>query len=185
MGAPGGWPTRDPDAFEPFARTLRHPVLADLLTHAEPLTQVSVTHSTANRRHCYERLRAWPEGLVALGDSVAAFNPVYGQGMSVAAQGAVALRDLWAHGSAPGLARRAQRPVARPVDAAWALSTGQDIHFSTTNARTPGPTDRLLHRHISCLSRTATGSFHAATTLTDVLALQAPPPRPSSPREYS
>ncbi|AXG56455.1 monooxygenase [Streptomyces lincolnensis] len=182
MGAPGGRPTRAPDAFVPFARTLRHPVLADLLTHAEPLTDVAVTHSTANRRHHYERLRAWPEGLVALGDSVAAFNPVYGQGMSVAVQGALALRDVWADGPAPGLARRAQRAVARSVDAAWALSTGQDIHFSTTNGRRPGVADRLLHRYVSRLSRTATGSFHAATALTDVLALQAPPTSLVGPR---
>jgi 2-polyprenyl-6-methoxyphenol hydroxylase-like FAD-dependent oxidoreductase len=178
MGTPGGHPSRDPDAFEPFARTLRHPVIADLLTHAEPLTDVSVTHSTANRRYFYERLTSWPEGLVALGDSVAAFNPVYGQGMSAAAQGAVALRDLLSKSGAPapgGLARRAQRAIARPVDSAWALATGQDIHFPTTKGKRPTLADRLLHRYVSRLSRTATGSFHAATALTDVLALQAPP----------
>ncbi|MGW3055616.1 NAD(P)/FAD-dependent oxidoreductase [Streptomyces goshikiensis] len=76
MGAPGGHSTREAEAFEPFARTLLHPVLADLLKHAEPLTGVSVTRSTENRRYYYERLRHWPEGLVVLGDSVAAFNPV-------------------------------------------------------------------------------------------------------------
>ncbi|MBN0043355.1 FAD-dependent monooxygenase [Streptomyces actuosus] len=179
MGAPGGRPTRDADAFEPFARTLRHPVVADLLAHAEPLTEVSVTHSTANRRSYYERLASWPEGLVVLGDAVAAFNPVHGQGMSVAAQGAAALRDLLrdgpAGGPSAGLARRAQRAVARPVDLAWALAVGQDIHFSTTTGRSPNLADRLLHRYVGRLSRTATGSFRAATALTDVLTLQAPP----------
>ncbi|WP_404959629.1 NAD(P)/FAD-dependent oxidoreductase [Streptomyces sp. 147326] len=176
MGAPGGRPTRDAEAFEPFARTLRHPVIADLLKHAEPLTDVSVTRSTENRRYYYERLRPWPEGLVALGDSVAAFNPVYAQGMSVAALGALALRDLLSTGAGPGLARRAQRAIARPVDAAWALSVGQDIHFPTTRGKRPNLADRLLHRYVSRLSRTATGSFHAATALTDVLSLQAQPP---------
>ncbi|MET9078224.1 FAD-dependent monooxygenase [Streptomyces sp. NPDC004232] len=175
MGTPGAHPTRDADAFEPFARTLRHPLLADLLAHAEPLTDVSVTHSTANRRHYYERLTHWPEGLIALGDSVAAFNPVYGHGISVAAQGAVALHDLLAKGQATGLARHAQRAIARPIDSAWALATGQDIHFPTTTGKSPTITDRLVHRYVSRLSRTATGSFHAATALTDVLALQAPP----------
>ncbi|OIK28348.1 NAD(P)/FAD-dependent oxidoreductase [Streptomyces malaysiense] len=175
MGAPGGQPTRDPAAFEPFARTLRHPVIADLLRLAEPLTDVSVTHSTANRRYRYERLGSWPEGLVALGDSVAAFNPVYGQGLSVVARGALALRDLARGGLVPGLSRRAQRAIARPVDAAWALTVGQDIHFSTTTGRNPHFADRLLHRYVSRLSRTATGSFRTATALTDVLTLQAPP----------
>ncbi|MER6329293.1 FAD-dependent oxidoreductase [Streptomyces sp. NPDC001034] len=175
MGAHGGQPTRDADAFEPFARTLRHPVIADLLELAEPLTDVSITHTTANRRYYYERLRAWPEGLVALGDSVAAFNPMYGQGLSVIAQGALALRDLARGGLVPGLSRRAQRAIARPVDAAWALTVGQDIHFSTTTGKTPRFTDRLLQRYVSRLSRTATGSFRTATALTDVLTLQAPP----------
>ncbi|MFG2356480.1 NAD(P)/FAD-dependent oxidoreductase [Streptomyces sp. NPDC048521] len=175
MGTPGGHPTRDSDTFEPFARTLRHPLLADLLAHAEPLTDVTLTHSTINRRHSYERLPHWPEGLVVLGDSAATFNPVYGQGISVAAQGARALRDLTANGLAPGLARRAQRAIARPVGSAWALATGQDIHYSTTRGKNPNLADRLLNRYVSRLSRTATGSFHAATSLTDVLALQAPP----------
>ncbi|MEW2623250.1 FAD-dependent oxidoreductase [Streptomyces sp. NPDC048106] len=175
MGGPGGQPTRDADAFEPFARTLRHPIIADLLELAEPVTDVSITHSTANRRFYYERLRAWPEGLVALGDSVAAFNPVYGQGLSVTAQGALALRELARGGLVPGLSRRAQRAIARPVDAAWALTVGQDIHFSTTTGRSPRLADRLLQRYVSRLSRTATGSFRTATALTDVLTLQAPP----------
>ncbi|MFJ7589838.1 hypothetical protein ACIQZO_21140 [Streptomyces sp. NPDC097617] len=43
MGAPGGEPTRAAEHFEPFARTLRHPILADLLQHAEPLGDVSVS----------------------------------------------------------------------------------------------------------------------------------------------
>ncbi|MEV6026623.1 FAD-dependent oxidoreductase [Streptomyces sp. NPDC052036] len=180
-GAPGRHPTHDADAFLPFARTLRHPLLADLLAHAEPLSDVRVTHSTANRRHYYERLAHWPEGLVALGDSAAAFNPVYGQGMSAAAQGALALRDLLTKGLTPKLAREAQRAIARSVDSAWALATGQDIHFSTTKGRSPNLADRLLHRYVSRLSRTATGSFHAATALTDVLALQAPPTTLVSP----
>ncbi|MFD9481923.1 NAD(P)/FAD-dependent oxidoreductase [Streptomyces nojiriensis] len=175
MGAPGGEPTRAAEDFESFARTLRHPIVADLLEHAEPLSEVSVTHSTANRRYYYERLGARPDGLVALGDSVATFNPVYAQGMSVAALGALALRDLLATGSTGDLAHRAQRAIARPVNAAWALSTGQDIHFTTTQGKRPKLADRLLRRYVSRLSRTATGSLRAATALTDVLALQAPP----------
>ncbi len=175
MGGPGGEPTRAAEDFEPFARTLRHPVMADLLEHAEPLGDVSVTHSTANRRYYYERLRARPDGLVVLGDSVATFNPVYAQGMSVAALGALALRDLLSTGTTRDLAHRAQRAIARPVNLAWALATGQDIHFATTKGRRPRFADRLLRRYVSRLSRTATGSFRAATALTDVVALQALP----------
>ncbi|MEU9331752.1 FAD-dependent monooxygenase [Streptomyces sp. NPDC048290] len=176
MGGPGGHPTADPDAFEDYARTLRHPLVADLLRHAEPLSGVSVTHTTTNRRSYYERLPAWPDGLVALGDSVAAFNPVYGQGMSSAARAAVALREqLAAGGLVPGLARRAQRAVGTRVTDAWSLAVGSDIHFAGTRGRRPTAADRLLRRYVGRLSHTATGSFHAATALTDVLSLRARP----------
>ncbi|MFF9091290.1 NAD(P)/FAD-dependent oxidoreductase [Streptomyces sp. NPDC014991] len=176
MGAPGGQPTRDANAFEPFARTLRHPLIGDLIAHAQALTDVSVTHSTANRRYYYERLACWPERFIALGDSVASFNPVYAQGMSVTAQSAVTLRDHLQSGSAVGLAAyRVQRAIGRIVNTAWALAIGQDIHFSTTEGKKPNLVDRMLHRYVNRLSRTATGSFQAATALTDVLTLQAPP----------
>lgn len=175
MGTPGAQPTREAAEFEPYARTLRHPVVADLLAHAEPLTDVAMTHSTVNRRHYYERLRSWPEGLVALGDSVAAFNPVYGHGMSVAALGAVALRaQLSALGLADGLSRKAQRAIAGPVELAWSLAVGQDIHYATTEGRSANTADRLLQRYVSRLSRTATGSYHVATAMTEVLTLQSP-----------
>jgi len=175
IGTPGAQPTREAAEFEPYARTLRHPIVADLLAHAEPLTDVALTHSTVNHRHYYERLKTWPEGLVALGDSVAAFNPVYGHGMSVAALGAVALRtQLSSHGLTNGLSRTAQRAIARPVELAWSLAVSQDIHYRTTTGKNAGPADRLLQRYVSRLSHTATGSYHVATAMTEVLTLQSP-----------
>jgi flavin-dependent dehydrogenase len=175
IGTPGAQPSREAAEFEPYARTLRHSVIADLLAHAEPLTDVAVTHSTANRRYYYERLKSWPEGLVALGDSVAAFNPVYGHGMSVAALGAVALRtQLTSLGLTNGLSRRAQRAIAGPVELAWSLAVGQDIHYDTTKGGNAGAADRLLQRYVSRLSHTATGSYHVATAMTEVLTLQSP-----------
>lgn len=182
IGPPGAEPTRNTEDFLPYARSLRHPVVADLLEHAEPLTEVTVTHTTANVRHRYERLKSWPESLVAVGDSVAAFNPVYGQGMAVAARGALALHNAVSAGVTDGLARRAQRAIAATVDAAWSLSVGSDIHFPSTKGKDPTAADRLLQRYVSRLSRTATGSHQVATALTDVLMLRASPTSLLSPR---
>jgi hypothetical protein len=106
---------------------------------------------------------------------VAAFNPVYGHGMSVAALGAVALRtQLTSLGLTNGLSRKAQRAIARPVELAWSLAVGQDIHYGTTKGRNAGTPDRLLQRYVSRLSHTATGSYHVATAMTEVLTLQSP-----------
>ncbi|WP_449348196.1 FAD-dependent oxidoreductase [Streptomyces shaanxiensis] len=174
-GTRGAEPTADAADFARYARAeLRHPVIADLLEQAEPLTDVTLTRTTANRRVFYERMPAWPENLVVLGDAVAAFNPVYGHGMSVAAQGAVALRALVRrHGwGTPGLSRRVQKAVARPVGAAWDLAIGQDVFYPGATEDGPTRRDRLVSAYVDRLMYTATGNGRIARRVTDVTSLE-------------
>ncbi|MFF3286510.1 FAD-dependent monooxygenase [Streptomyces sp. NPDC003023] len=175
-GTRGGQPTNAADEFEDFARSVRHPVVADLIAHAQPLTDVVVSRSTVNRRRYYEKVRNWPEGFVAVGDSVATYNPVYGHGMSVAAQGVLALRRaLAAHGvTSPGLARRVQRSLGGPVGTAWDLATGQDILYPGAIGREPGAAAQVLRTYVDRLMLTATGRPLVAKALFDVMTLSAP-----------
>lgn len=158
-GTRGGEPTASAEDFEDFARNVRHPVVGELLAHAEPLTDVVVTRSTVNRRRFYEKVSDWPEGFVAIGDSVATYNPLYGHGMSVAAQSALVLRErVAAHGlTARGLARRVQRAVAVPVTIAWQLATETDIRYPEAIGERPGLVQRMFTRYVNRLMRTATG----------------------------
>ncbi|MFJ5553281.1 pyridine nucleotide-disulfide oxidoreductase [Streptomyces sp. NPDC093225] len=183
-GTRGAQPTSDPDAFESFARELRHPLLADFLARAEPLGRVHTFANTANRRRRYERSRTMPEGFLSVGDAAVALNPVYGHGMSVAAQCAVALRDrVAARGlTAPGLAAEARRRMAGPISVAWDLATRQDVFFPGSTGRRPGPADVLIQRYVDRLMYTATGDFHVATALTDVMTLSKPASRLVRPR---
>ncbi|MEU5425836.1 FAD-dependent monooxygenase [Streptomyces olivoreticuli] len=177
-GTRGGQPTRDADAFEAFARGVRHPIVGELISHAEPLTDVVLSRSTVNRRRFYEKIASWPDGFIAIGDSVATYNPVYGHGMSVAAQGVRSLRDaLRRHGLAePGLARRVQKDVARPVAVAWDLATGQDIHYPGAIGKQPGKAADLLGRYVDRLMRTATARPLVTRALLDVMTLNTPLP---------
>ncbi|MEV8037848.1 pyridine nucleotide-disulfide oxidoreductase [Streptomyces sp. NPDC086182] len=174
-GIKGHGPSRDPDAFVPFALGLRHPLIGQLLHDVEAVSDVAVNHSSRNRRYYFEKARVWPDGFVALGDSVVTYNPVYGQGMSVAARGALALQaEVERAGDvrAPGLARRIQRAAARPAQAAWALAMAQDIHYTSAHGQTPSWTDRLASAFSSRLSRTATGSAFMASAVTDVTTMR-------------
>ncbi|MET7688188.1 FAD-dependent oxidoreductase [Streptomyces sp. NPDC005483] len=174
-GTRGGEPAADTADFARYARVeLRHPVIADLLDQAEPLTDVALTRTTANRRHFYERMPAWPENFAVLGDAVAAFNPVYGHGMSVAAQGAVALRAVVRrHGwGSPGLSRRIQKAVAGPVGAAWDLAIGQDVFYPGATQDGPTLRDRLVAAYVDRLMYTATGNGRIARRVTDVTSLE-------------
>ncbi|MDN3020435.1 FAD-dependent oxidoreductase [Streptomyces sp. S.PB5] len=174
-GTRGGEPSADADDFGRYAREeLRHPLVADLIDRAEALTEVALTRTTANHRHYYERMPLWPENFAVLGDALAAFNPVYGHGMSVAAQGAVALRDVvrrrgW--GTA-GLSRRIQKAVARPVGAAWELAIGQDVFYPGATEHGPTLRDRIGAAYVERLMYTATGNGRVARRVTDVTSLE-------------
>lgn len=174
-GTRGGEPTPDEADFERFAtEELRHPVIGEFIAGAEPLSGVAHTRSTANRRYYYERSRRWPDGFTVIGDALAAYNPIYGHGMSVAAQSAVALRDtIRARGwGTPGLARALQKAVARPVNAAWDLATGQDVFYPGATENGPTLRDRILAAYVNRLLLTATGSGRIARRFTDVSSLE-------------
>ncbi|WP_329409500.1 pyridine nucleotide-disulfide oxidoreductase [Streptomyces sp. NBC_00704] len=177
-GTRGGEPSADNEDFERFAREeLRHPVIGELLERAEPLSDVSFTRATVNRRSHYERMAAWPENFAVLGDALAAYNPLYGHGLAVAAQSAVALRDaVRRHGwGSAGLSRRVQRAVARPAGAAWDLAVGQDVFYPGATENGPTLRDRVLAAYVGRLMLTATGSGRIARRVTDVTSLERGP----------
>ena len=121
-GVLGDYPPTDPDGFLEFARSLRFPDIYQAVRDAEPLDDPVGFRFPASVRHRYERLARFPDGLLVVGDAVASFNPIYGQGMSVAAAEALALRRHLEPGSAPqprrwfhDLARVVSRGTLRPV----------------------------------------------------------------------
>ncbi|GHD92493.1 pyridine nucleotide-disulfide oxidoreductase [Streptomyces naganishii] len=174
-GTRGGEPSPADEDFVRFAREeLRHPVIGELLERAEPLSGVSFTRTTVNRRHFYERMPAWPGNFAVLGDALAAFNPVYGHGLAAAAQSALALREVVRrHGwGTPGLSRRVQRAVARPVAAAWELAIAQDVFYPGATEQGPTLRDRLLSAYVDRIMHTATGNGRVARRVTDVTSLE-------------
>ena len=134
-------PSRDPAEFAAYLADLADPAIADLADRLEPVSDVAVYRQTSNRRHRYGLVRSWPANLLVVGDAACAFNPVYGQGMSVAAQQAVRLRDHWGR---PDLQRR----LDRVADFPWSVATSEDLRQPTSAGETePGPAagHRLEH----------------------------------------
>ncbi|MET9708336.1 FAD-dependent monooxygenase [Streptomyces griseus] len=121
-------PPHDEAGFHDFAAALRCG-LAKVIDTMEPVSPVFQYAATANRRFDFHRQRQ-PEGLIALGDAVCAFNPIYGQGMSVAAMDALLLRDTLQSyarkGSLDGLSRDYQHRLARLTRWPWIMSTTAD-----------------------------------------------------------
>ncbi|MEU6313974.1 FAD-dependent oxidoreductase [Streptomyces sp. NPDC047014] len=175
-GTRGGRPTGDPDAFIPFARSLRDPIVGRLLEGRKPLSDVAVTRGNANRRIFFEKA-ALPDGFFAVGDSVATFNPLYGQGMTVAAQGLLAVRDLLRVAGIvpPGLGRAAQRAIAPQVATAWDLATSQDILYPGATGMRPRTGAGLLNAYVSRLMTGATTREALTAAFLQVITMSSGP----------
>jgi 2-polyprenyl-6-methoxyphenol hydroxylase-like FAD-dependent oxidoreductase len=126
FGMLGDHPPKDPDGFDAFARSLRFSDLHEAVGAAEPVEGPAGYRFQANLRRRYERMRDFPEGFLVIGDAICSLNPIYGQGMTVAALQALALRDQLRPGSAPA-SRRVLRALARAIDAPWELAIGADL----------------------------------------------------------
>ncbi|GAA2439139.1 NAD(P)/FAD-dependent oxidoreductase [Streptomyces glaucus] len=182
-GTRGGEPTSDPEAFVDFALGLGDPIIGELLKNAEPISEVATTRSTANHRRYYERMDRWPDGFTVIGDAIASYNPVYGHGLTVAAQCALAVRAVL-HSTpltTPGTARRLQRAAARPVAAAWDLAVGQDALYPGATDTPPTAAERLLARYVDRCVETGASNPRALAALLDVMSLEKPATRLISP----
>jgi flavin-dependent dehydrogenase len=138
----GDYPPTDEAGFLAFAKALPSPRLYELIKDAERITDI--THHrfpTSVWRH-YERLQAFPAGLLILGDAICSFNPVYGQGMSSAALQAQALQKVLREHAAQargldGLAPAFFPKAAQAISAPWTLAANFDFAYPQTRGERP------------------------------------------------
>jgi 2-polyprenyl-6-methoxyphenol hydroxylase-like FAD-dependent oxidoreductase len=172
-GILGDHPPTSPGGFIAFARSLRSPDIAQAIRDGEPLDDPVAFRFPASVRHLYERLARFPVGFLVMGDAVASFNPIYGQGMSVAALEALTLRRHLERGVEPR-AGRWFRDLARIVDVPWAMAAGGDLVFPGVQGRRT-PTTRLAHAYLTRLHAAASRDAYLAAAFARVAGLVAPP----------
>jgi 2-polyprenyl-6-methoxyphenol hydroxylase-like FAD-dependent oxidoreductase len=98
----------------------------EAISAAEPLGDVRRHRVPSNRWRRYDKMCRSPQGLLVVGDAICSFNPIYGQGMTVAAAEAIVLRDCLRRGER-NLPRRFFGASAKKVRVAWQTAVGSDL----------------------------------------------------------
>jgi 2-polyprenyl-6-methoxyphenol hydroxylase-like FAD-dependent oxidoreductase len=179
-GYNGDFAPLDLQGFLEFARTMPTQDIYRLIKDSEPLTDPLPYRFKANRRRRYDRLIRFPEGYLVFGDAICSFNPVYAQGMTVAANEALVLQACLAQGSAD-LARRFFKDVNPVLDSPWQVAVGNDLQLPHVEGRRTRM-DTFMNWYIGKLHIAAHNDAALSVIFLEVVNMMAPPPSLLHPR---
>lgn len=170
-------PPTDDEGYLDFAKNLDN---ADLSQRIERRSVQEPVHRYTNANgqwNLHHKAKDWPDRLIAVGDALCVFNPVYGQGLTVAALEADLLHRLLTNlraggGSLDGLTRGYQRGAARLILAPWTLSSNSDLMWSPEGRPLPV---RFAHWYNTQVFEVAVDDPETWTRFVRVVNMVAPP----------
>jgi 2-polyprenyl-6-methoxyphenol hydroxylase-like FAD-dependent oxidoreductase len=134
MGAMRDYPPADQDGFDQFVRDAATPIFAEMAAACDPVSDIVAYQHPGNQRRLWEQLDRRPRGFIPIGDAIASFNPIYGQGMSVATLQASKLRDRIASlgGDLETLPDAFMADVHEVIEFPFTLASNSDANYPGT-----------------------------------------------------
>ncbi len=163
-----------------YAKGLATPALYARIQDAEPISAPVVYKIPSNLRRRYERLTRFPAGYLVMGDALCSFNPIYAQGMSVAALEAVALGECLQEGDAR-LAQRFFKQASKIIDIPWSTAVGNDLRFPEIEGPRTAMT-KFVNWYLAKLHHVAQRDEVVSLAFLKVVNLLKPPPSIMQPR---
>lgn len=163
----------DEKGFLEFAKSIPAQEIYEVIKDAEPLSELVPFKLPTSQRRYYERMARFPENYLVFGDAICSFNPVYGQGMTVAALESLALQSCLAQGH-QDLRSLFFKEVGKVVDVPWSIAVGSDLRIPQVEG-TRSLMVRFLNWYISKLHVAARSDRVVAIAFLQVSNLMASP----------
>ena len=128
---------RDADGFIAWAKGLPHPVIHEILVQAEPVSDFKTYKIPFGVWYRYDQMPGFPDGLLPMGEALASFNPMYGQGMSLAAGQALSLRAAVSIGLDSDLTARYFDGCNTLNGVGWSVMETRDFAHESTSGERP------------------------------------------------
>ena len=181
-GCFGDHPPTDEKEYLEFIRHLPVSDVYDVVSQAEPLSDIFTYKFPSSLRRRYETLKRFPEGYLVLGDAIASFNPIYGQGMTSAVMQAQELgRLLRKRASLVNLWRPFFQRIGKVVDIPWQMAACEDFRYPEAVGKKPPLTD-LTNAYLAKVHRATQHDTAVYSQFLKVMNLMAPPTSLMHPR---
>ena len=170
-------PPKDDDSFLSYAQQLDSPEIYSVIKDLEPAGSIKhYKFPEQNRKH-FEKLKNAPNNLIFIGDALCRFDPVYGQGITVAALEAIALKQLLSSKKKhSNLAHSFHKKASKIVSVPWFLTSVEGFRLEHTTGKKPLPIGmKLIHWYLGNLFDVTSKSQKAYKTFLDVIHLKKKP----------
>jgi 2-polyprenyl-6-methoxyphenol hydroxylase-like FAD-dependent oxidoreductase len=176
-GAHGDSPPGDTDGYMAFLGSLRRSTIFDAVRKARRVSDIARFAFPCSLRRHFETLQSFPRGLAPIADAISRFNPLFGQGMSVAAQEVTALSDLLRSRETSadpldGLAEAFFQQIQPLLATPWSIAENDFIYPQTRGQRPPDIEGRF--RYGAALMQVAAQDPGVHKTMVEVNMLLKP-----------
>ena len=142
IGSNKVYPSSDPSEYLDFASKLEQPDIYRIVKEAKAISDISLYRGPVNQWRQYSKMKDFPVGLLVLGDALATFNPLYGQGMSIALSEILVLKNTLIKKNLI-FNRVLQSKINKTVNLAWPLAIAEDLKWSMTEGSKVTFSDKL------------------------------------------
>lgn len=180
VGLNKDYPPTDEQGFRAFATTLPNDDVIDCINQYIPDSPIYGFHSH-NRLMHYHKLQSFPDNYVILGDAVCYFNPMYGQGMMVAAESVQLLERMLQRHSSNQVGSIFQKRLRRLLWLPWFLALMEDTRYPLVEGQKVRLWIKILHKYLDFIFLASSYDQYVGKTILRVIQRTLPPWRLADP----